>query len=96
MMTSNNNEDDDNSYYCISVKNLVKTYYESSISKRNVVDDISFDIDYGTVFGFLGPNGAGKTTTIKILTGILQPTQGFVPSMTPILIIRSTHLIFIR
>ena len=70
-MTSNNN----NNSYCISVKNLVKTYH-SSISKRNVIDDISFDIDYGTVFGFLGPNGAGKTTTIKILTGILQPTQG--------------------
>ena len=73
-MTSNNN----NNSYCISVKNLVKSYYESSMSKRNVVvvDDISFDIDYGTVFGFLGPNGAGKTTTIKILTGILQPTEG--------------------
>ena len=73
-MTSNNNNNN-NSYYCISVKNLVKTY-ESSISKRNVIDDISFDIDYGTVFGFLGPNGAGKTTTIKILTGIVQPTRG--------------------
>ena len=70
-MTSNNN----NSSYCISVKNLVKTY-KSSISNKNVVDDISFDIDYGTVFGFLGPNGAGKTTTIKILTGIVQPTRG--------------------
>ena len=70
-MISNNN----NNSYCISVKNLVKTY-TSSISKRNVIDGISFDIDYGTVFGFLGPNGAGKTTTIKILTGILQPTQG--------------------
>jgi len=69
-MTRNNNNS-----YCISVKNLVKTY-ESSISKRNVIDDISFDINYGTVFGFLGPNGAGKTTTIKILTGILQPSQG--------------------
>lgn len=69
-MTDNNNNS-----YCISVKNLVKTY-DSSISKRNVIDDISFDIDYGTVFGFLGPNGAGKTTTIKILTGVLQPTQG--------------------
>ena len=46
----------------------------SSNLKRNVIDDISFDIDYGTVFGFLGPNGAGKTTTIKILTEILQPT----------------------
>jgi ABC-2 type transport system ATP-binding protein len=61
--------------YCISVKNLVKSYDNSSL-KRNVIDDISFDIDYGTVFGFLGPNGAGKTTTIKILTGILQPTAG--------------------
>src|ERR671911_949239 len=70
-MISNNN----NNSYCISVKNLVKTY-TSSISKRNVIDGISFDIDYGTVFGFLGPNGARKTTTIKILTGILQPTQG--------------------
>jgi ABC-2 type transport system ATP-binding protein len=75
-MISNNNNNNNNSY-CISVKNLVKTY-NSSISKRNVIDGISFDINYGTVFGFLGPNGAGKTTTIKILTGILQPTQGFI------------------
>jgi ABC-2 type transport system ATP-binding protein len=69
-MTKNNSNS-----YCISVKNLVKSY-DVSNSKKNVIDDISFDIDYGTVFGFLGPNGAGKTTTIKILTGILQPTQG--------------------
>jgi ABC-2 type transport system ATP-binding protein len=61
--------------YCISVKNLVKSYNTYHL-KRNVIDDISFDIDYGKVFGFLGPNGAGKTTTIKILTGILQPTAG--------------------
>ena len=54
-------------------KKLVKSY-DSSNLKRNVIDDISFDIDYETVFGFLGPKGAGKTTTIKILTGILQPT----------------------
>jgi ABC-2 type transport system ATP-binding protein len=64
-----------NSHYCISVNNLVKSYDIHNL-KRNVIDDISFDIDYGTVFGFLGPNGAGKTTTIKILTGILQPTKG--------------------
>ena len=64
-----------NNRYCISVKNLVKSYGSSNL-KRNVIDDISFDIEYGTVFGFLGPNGAGKTTTIKILTGILQPTAG--------------------
>lgn len=71
MRDNSNNKD----HYCISVKNLVKSY-DTSTLKRNVIDDISFDIDYGTVFGFLGPNGAGKTTTIKVLTGILQPTAG--------------------
>ncbi|MGZ5548135.1 MAG: ABC transporter ATP-binding protein [Nitrososphaeraceae archaeon] len=70
---TNNYNSNNKQHYCISVKNLVKSY-DSSNLKRNVIDDISFDIDYGTVFGFLGPNGAGKTTTIKILTGILQPT----------------------
>jgi ABC-2 type transport system ATP-binding protein len=78
MRDSNNsdiNNNNNNHHYCISVKNLVKSYSSKNI-KRNVIDDISFDIDYGTVFGFLGPNGAGKTTTIKILTGILQPTAG--------------------
>ncbi|MBV8170349.1 MAG: ABC transporter ATP-binding protein [Candidatus Eremiobacteraeota bacterium] len=40
------------------------------------VDDISFAVAPGEIFGFLGPNGAGKTTTIKILTGLLRPTTG--------------------
>ena len=40
------------------------------------VDDISFEINYGEIFGFLGPNGAGKTTTIRMLTGVLKPTKG--------------------
>jgi ABC-2 type transport system ATP-binding protein len=75
MIDSNNSDNNNNHRYCISVKNLVKSYSSNNI-KRNVIDDISFDIDYGTVFGFLGPNGAGKTTTIKILTGILQSTAG--------------------
>ena len=62
--------------YCISVKNLVKSYNSSNL-KINVINHISFDIDYGTVIGFLGPNGAGKTTTtVKFLTGVLQPTAG--------------------
>jgi ABC-2 type transport system ATP-binding protein len=73
---SDNNNNTNNKHYCISVKNLVKSYGSSSNLNRNVIDDISFDIDYGTVFGFLGPNGAGKTTTIKILTGILQASAG--------------------
>jgi len=40
------------------------------------VDDVSFDIEKGEIFGFLGPNGAGKTTTIRLLTGILLPDAG--------------------
>ena len=40
------------------------------------VDDISFDIDHGELVGYLGPNGAGKSTTIKMLTGLLVPSEG--------------------
>lgn len=40
------------------------------------VDNVSFVVETGQIFGFLGPNGAGKTTTIKMLTGLLQPTGG--------------------
>ena len=57
----------------ISARNLIKKYGE-----KIAVDDISFDVYSGEIFGFLGPNGAGKTTTIKIIVGLLQPTSGFV------------------
>ncbi len=40
------------------------------------VDDISFEVSRGEVFGFLGPNGAGKSTTIRMLCGIIKPTSG--------------------
>ncbi len=40
------------------------------------VDNISFEVKKGEIFGFLGPNGAGKTTTIRTMTGVLKPTQG--------------------
>jgi ABC-2 type transport system ATP-binding protein len=47
--------------------------------KREIVEavkGISFDVEFGELFGLVGPNGAGKTTTIKILTSLLTPTSG--------------------
>src|SRR3954451_10471591 len=58
---------------CIAVYNLRKQYSEDN---TYAVDGITFDVKYGTVFGFLGPNGAGKTTTLKILTTLLTPSSG--------------------
>lgn len=55
----------------IKVENLVKKF--GSIT---AVDDISLEVEEGTIFGFLGPNGAGKTTTISILCTLLAPTSG--------------------
>ena len=46
------------------------------IGDRTIVDDVSFAINEGEVFGFLGPNGAGKTTTIRMLVGLIKPTAG--------------------
>ena len=44
--------------------------------ETRAVDQVSFDVDRGELFGFLGPNGAGKTTTIRILATLLKPTSG--------------------
>lgn len=55
----------------IEVKNLTKKY-----GKFIAVDNISFTVDKGTIFGLLGPNGAGKTTTIECLIGIKKPETG--------------------
>lgn len=55
----------------ITLTNLTKTY-----GTTNAVNDVSFSVKKGELFGFLGPNGAGKTTTIKMLIGLLEPTSG--------------------
>lgn len=46
------------------------------IGKKTIIDDLSFDIYEGEVFGFLGPNGAGKTTTIRMMVGLMSMTKG--------------------
>jgi ABC-2 type transport system ATP-binding protein len=57
--------------FMVRIRGLRKAYDEII-----AVDDVSFDIRRGEIFGLLGPNGAGKTTTISILSGILAPTGG--------------------
>lgn len=57
----------------ISVEHLTKCY-----GGFKAVDDLSFEIDEGHVYGFLGPNGAGKSTTMNIMTGCLSATEGSV------------------
>lgn len=62
----------------IKVEHLTKCYGESV-----AVNDLSFELDEGHVYGFLGPNGAGKSTTMNIMTGCLAAadgrTVGYVP-----------------
>jgi ABC-2 type transport system ATP-binding protein len=55
---------------------LTATNLTKVIGKRTIVDDVSFSLNPGEVFGFLGPNGAGKTTTIRMLVGLIKPTAG--------------------
>ncbi len=55
----------------IEVKNLTKTF-----GKFTAVDDISFQVKKGEIFGLLGPNGAGKSTTLRMLSTLSRPTKG--------------------
>ncbi len=66
-----------NSEFSIEVQNLRKIFrgkkgYDDIVA----VDDVSFTVKTGELFGFLGPNGAGKTTTINMLVGLEKPTSG--------------------
>ena len=56
----------------VVLKKLSKTYPNG----KKAVRSIDFSLDQGEIFGFLGPNGAGKTTTVKLLTGMLIPSEG--------------------
>ena len=57
----------------VDVKNLSKSYGDIK-----AVNDLSFQIDQGEIFGFLGPNGAGKTSTINMMIGLSRPTSGHI------------------
>ena len=55
----------------IHIENLTRRFNDLV-----AVDNISFDIEQGEIFGLLGPNGAGKTTTLSMLSTMLKPTSG--------------------
>lgn len=57
----------------LEIKDLTKKYGE-----KVAVNNISFEVKPGEIFGFLGPNGAGKTTTIKMIVGLLKPDSGVI------------------
>jgi len=76
----------------IEVENIIKTFkrekkqpglsgafkslFHREYETKTAVDDISFKIEKGEILGYIGPNGAGKSTTIKMMVGILTPTDG--------------------
>src|SRR5215203_1304986 len=57
----------------LQLQNLKKYY-----ATQKAVDDISFSVEPGSIFGLLGPNGAGKTTLLRMITGILYPDEGHI------------------
>ena len=59
------------------LKGSVKALFNPKYEIVKAVDGISFDVEAGEIIGFIGPNGAGKSTVIKMLTGILTPSEGY-------------------
>jgi len=60
----------------IAVDHLVKVYRRGTHEELRAVDDLSFTVKRGSIFGLLGPNGAGKTTTLRVLTTLARPSSG--------------------
>ena len=60
------------------IRGMIKTLFSRKYEEVRAVDGISFDIEEGEIVGYIGANGAGKSTTIKMMCGILHPTEGSV------------------
>ncbi|MCD5325970.1 MULTISPECIES: ABC transporter ATP-binding protein [Pontibacillus] len=60
----------------MSSKPLIVKNLSKSFKKKTIIDDLSFELDKGKIYGFLGPNGAGKTTTIRMLVSLLHADKG--------------------
>ncbi len=57
---------------------ITLTHLTKRFGSLTAVNDISLEVRPGEIFGFLGPNGAGKTTTIKMIAGVMEPTEGVI------------------
>jgi ABC-2 type transport system ATP-binding protein len=65
--------------FALTVENLTKVYSNSKTKKQNTaLNNLSFQVQQGEIFGLLGPNGAGKTTFLSILGGVVTKTSGYV------------------
>ncbi len=60
----------------VEVCELTKVFPTTEGGEKRAVDNVSFSVEPGRIFGLLGPNGAGKTTTLRMLAGLLTPTSG--------------------
>jgi len=60
----------------IRVEMLSKVFPNPDGTEKVAVDQVSFDVQPGEIYGLLGPNGAGKTTTLRMVSGLLRPTSG--------------------
>ncbi len=60
----------------IEARHLTKTFRDKKRGEIRAVDDVSFRVESGKIYGLLGANGAGKTTTLRVLATLLQPTAG--------------------
>jgi ABC-2 type transport system ATP-binding protein len=67
----------DDSRAIVRVEGVVKDFRPGfGVRRKRVLHGVTFEVNEGEIFGFVGPNGAGKTTTLKILMGLIRPTEG--------------------